>query len=143
MKGGGSIRIPASCNGLVGLKPSRDRVPTGPDYSNPLCGLTCEFVVSRSVRDCATLLDSVAGADVGASGLPLPPTRPYREEAGISPCRLRIAWTSTPASGDKVDPKCEKDVHETVQLLQDLGHTLVEDRPRYDWDEFLDNIHVI
>jgi amidase len=141
--GGGSIRIPASCNGLVGLKPSRDRVPTGPDYSDPLCGWACEFVVSRSVRDSATLLDLVAGADVGAPGLPIPPARPYREEVGASPGRLRIAWTTIPASGEKVDPECEKAVHETVRLLAELGYTLVEDRPRYDWEEFLEKIHVI
>ena len=141
--GGGSIRIPASCNGLVGLKPTRDRVPTGPDYSDPLCGLACEFVVSRSVRDSAALLDVVAGADIGAPGLPVPPVRPYREEVGASPGKLRIAWTTTPPSGEKIDPECEKGVHETVRALAELGHTLVEDRPVYDWDEFLDKIHVI
>lgn len=141
--GGGSIRIPASCNGLVGLKPSRDRVPTGPDYADPLCGLACEFVVTRSVRDAAALLDVVAGADVGAPGHPVPPVRPYREEAKTQPGRLRIAWTTTPTSGAKIDPECEKAVHETVRLLESLGHTLVEDRPRYDWDAFLENIHVI
>jgi amidase len=61
----------------------------------------------------------------------------------IPPGRLRIAWTTTPASGAKIDPECEKAVHETVRLLTDLGHTLVEDRPRYDWDAFLENVHVI
>jgi amidase len=141
--GGGSIRIPASCNGLVGLKPSRDRVPTGPDYADPLCGLACEFVVTRSVRDAATLLDWVSGADVGAPGHPVPPVRPYREEVGAQPGRLRIAWTTTPASGEKIDPECEKAVHETVRVLQDLGHTVVEDRPHYDWEDFLKNVHVI
>src|SRR5205085_9189534 len=78
--GGGSIRIPASCNGLVGLKPSRDRVPTGPDYADPLCGLAVEFAVTRSVRDAAALLDAVAGPDVGAPSHLVPPARPYREE---------------------------------------------------------------
>ncbi|HEV8711550.1 MAG TPA: amidase [Candidatus Binatia bacterium] len=141
--GGGSIRIPASCNGLVGLKPSRDRVPTGPDYGDPLCGLACEFAVTRSVRDAAALLDAVAGADVGAPGHPVPPARPYRAEVGAAPGRLRIAWTTTPASGEKIDPECEKAVHETVRLLEDLGHTLVEDRPRYGWNAFLENVHVI
>jgi amidase len=141
--GGGSIRIPASCNGLVGLKPSRDRVPTGPDYGDPLCGLACELAVTRSVRDAAALLDAVAGADVGAPGLPVPPARPYRAEVGAAPGRLRIAWTVTPASGEKIDPECEQAVHETVRLLEELGHTLVEDRPRYDWNVFLENVHVI
>lgn len=141
--GGGSIRIPASCNGLVGLKPSRDRVPAGPDYSDPLCGLACEFVVSRTVRDSATLLDIVAGADVGAPGLPVPPARPYREEAGTDPGKLRIAWTTQPASGEPVDPECERAVRDTVRVLEGLGHTVQEGGPAYDWDEFLDRIHVI
>jgi len=141
--GGGSIRIPASCNGLVGLKPSRDRIPTGPDYGDPLCGLACEFVVTRSVRDAAALLDAVAGADIGAPGHPIPPARPFREQVGIPPGRLRIAWTTTPASGTRIDPECEKAVHEAVRLLEELGHTLVEGRPQYDWEAFLENVHVI
>jgi amidase len=141
--GGGSVRIPASCNGLVGLKPSRDRIPSGPDYGDLLCGLACEFVLTRSVRDTAAMLDAVAGPDPGAPGHPVPAVRPYREQIAIAPERLRIAWTTTPASGAKIDFECEKAVHETVRLLESLGHTLVEDRPRYDWDAFLENVHVI
>jgi amidase len=99
--------------------------------------------VTRSVRDAAALLDAVAGPDSGAPGHPVPPSRPYRDEVGAAPGRLRIAWTATPASGEKIDPECVKAVHETVKLLEDLGHTLIEDAPSYDWDLFLENVHVI
>jgi len=141
--GGGSIRIPASCNGLVGLKPTRDRIPTGPDYADPLCGLAIEFALTRSVRDAAALLDAVAGPDAGAPSVCVPPGRAFREEAGLAPGRLRITWTTRPASGRRVDPDCEKAVLETVKLLESLGHELVEDAPKYDWDRFLDTVHVI
>ena len=141
--GGGSIRIPASCNGLVGLKPTRDRIPTGPDYADPLCGLAIEFALTRTVRDAAALLDAVAGPDVGAPSLCVAPPRPYRMEVGAPTGRMRIAWTATAPSGAKVHPECEKAVHETVKLLEDLGHDMLEGRPPLDWEMFLKNIHPI
>jgi amidase len=141
--GGGSIRIPAACNGLVGLKPTRDRTPTGPDYADPLCGLAIEFAVTRTVRDAAALLDAVAGPDVGAPAMIAPAPRPYANEVGAPTGKLRIAWTTTPASGAKIDPECVKAVHETVRTLEGLGHTLIEGAPKYDWDEFLNNVHLI
>lgn len=141
--GGGSIRVPAACNGIVGFKPSRDRVPAGPDNGDLLCGLGCEFALTRSVRDAAALLDAVAGADVGAPGIPSPPARPFLAEVKQQPGRLRIAWTTTPASGAAIDPECVAAVHATVRLLEDLGHEVVADRPRYDWQAFLDSTHVL
>ncbi len=141
--GGGSIRIPAACDGLVGLKPTRDRTPTGPDYADPLCGLAIEFAVTRTVRDAAALLDAVAGPDVGAPAMIAPPARPYAREVGAPTGKLRIAWTAVPASGETIDPECVKAVHETVRTLEGLGHTLIEGGPRYDWDAFLNNVHLI
>jgi amidase len=141
--GGGSIRIPAACDGLVGLKPSRDRTPSGPDMTDPLCGLAIEFAVTRSVRDAAALLDAVAGADVGAPGLPVPPPQPFLTLAGLPPPRLRIAWTTKNAGGESAHPDCVAAVEHTAALLESLGHIVTEDAPRFDWDEFLDKVHVI
>jgi amidase len=111
--------------------------------SDPLCGMACEFALARSIRDIAALLDAVGGADAGAPGHPVPPARAYREEIKIMPGRLRIAFTTTPASGEQVDEECKKAVHAVVRLLQELGHILIEDHPSYDWQAFLHHLHII
>ena len=143
--GGGSIRIPAACNGVVGLKPSRDRVPLGPDLGDALFGLACEFVVTRSVRDAAALLDCVAGPDVGPPSLIPDPSRPFADEVGAPPDRLRIAFTSLSPAGVPVDPECARGVQRTAALLESLGHEVVEASPfaLLHWEEFLDHTHVI
>ena len=141
--GGGSIRIPASCNGLVGLKPSRDRMPSGPDIADPLCGLAVEFMLARSVRDVAAGLDALAGPDPGSPGLSPPLAQPFRTLAATPPGRLRIAWTAMPASGAAPDPECAAAVRSAATLLEELGHTVVEDAPELDWEAFLANVHVI
>lgn len=141
--GGGSIRIPAACNGLVGLKPSRDRIPSGPDYADPLCGFGVEFALTKTVRDAAALLDCVAGADVGAPGRPVPPEARYQELIKRPMGCLRVAWSTTTNSGEKIAPECAQAVMSTVRLLESLGHTVVEAAPRYDWELFLWHTHVI
>ena len=122
--GGGSIRIPASCNGLVGLKPTRGRIPSGPDYGELLNGIAIEFALTRTVRDCAALLDAVAGPDTGCYGWPAPPELSYLSESAKQPGKLRIAWMGKAHSGVPVDAECLKTLQETVQLCHDLGHEL-------------------
>ncbi|MCC7411876.1 MAG: amidase [Gammaproteobacteria bacterium] len=134
--GGGSIRIPAGCCGLVGLKPTRGRIPNGPDSADPLLGFGVEFVVSRTVRDSAILLDTVQGADTGASYIIAPPRRPYAREIMAPPRRLRIAWTGRPWSGVPVAPDVLAALAATVRLCAELGHELVEDSPAVDWESF-------
>ncbi|MBK5502501.1 amidase [Peribacillus sp. TH14] len=127
--GGGSIRIPASCNGLIGLKPTRGRIPTGPDMGEVLCGLGIEFALTRTMRDTAALLDAVSGPDLGCYAWAERPTTPYLKELSTPPQRLRIAWTDKPLSGVPVNPECNKALYETVRLCEELGHEVVETTP--------------
>ncbi len=134
--GGGSIRVPASCCGLFGLKPSRGRVPTGPDHGDLWMGFAAEHVLTRSVRDSAAVLDAVAGPDVGVSYVAPPPARPFLEETGERPGRLRIAFTSTPFLGRTVHEDCLKGLESTAKLLRELGHEVVEAAPEIDGQAF-------
>jgi amidase len=135
--GGGSIRIPASCCGLFGLKPTRARTPSGPDRADSWQGLSCDHVLSRSVRDSAALLDAAAGPDVGAPYYAPPPSRPFLEEVGADPGCLRIAFSARPFLPGVVHEDCRQGLEETVALLQDLGHQVEEAAPRIDAEVFL------
>lgn len=130
--GGGSIRIPASCCGLFGLKPTKGRVPTGPSIGQIWQGAVVEGVLARSVRDSAAVLDAIAGPDIGAPYWAPAPERPYLAEVAHAPRPLRIGWTTTPMLGSSVDPACVHAVEDTVTLLQELGHQVVPAAPKID-----------
>jgi amidase len=134
--GGGSIRIPASCCGLFGLKPTRGRTPTGPVNGELWRGATVEHVITRSVRDSAAVLDAVAGPDVGAPYFAPPPERPFLDEVRTPPGRLRIAFTVEPMLGREVHPDCVKAVVDAARLLESLGHDVSEDTFEVDRDAF-------
>lgn len=141
--GGGSIRIPASCCGVFGLKPSRGAVPTGPRFGEFWRGFVVEHVLTRSVRDSAAVLDAIGGADPGAP-YPAPPReRPLLEEVSTEPGRLRIAFTATPWLGDHVHPDCRRALEDAVRLLEQLGHDVVEDGTRLDGEAFAVNFLTI
>ncbi|MBN9742440.1 amidase [Amycolatopsis sp. A1MSW2902] len=141
--GGGSIRVPAACNGLVGLKPSRGRVPTGPDYADPLYGMGVELAVSRTVRDTAALLDEVAVSYPGDPYVLAPPARPWLDEVGADPGRLRIGLHTESWAGSYVDPEVARAVEAVAEVLEAAGHHVERATPVFDWEAFLHTNHVL
>jgi amidase len=124
--GGGSIRIPAANCGLVGLKPSRQRISEGPLVGDFMSGLTAELCVSRSVRDTAALLEAVHGPAAGDPYAAPPPLRPYTEEVGADPGKLRIAlWTETVIDQD-ADPEVVAAARSAAKALEGCGHEVEE-----------------
>lgn len=118
--GGGSIRIPAACSGLVGLKTSQGRITMGP-YANE-SGLSVSFCVSRSVRDSARLLDAVHGPGVGDTVIAPAPTRPYVDEIHSAPRRLKIGLLDTHPVGNALHDDCVAAVRSAATMLEGLGH---------------------
>lgn len=124
--GGGSIRVPASCCGLFGLKPTRGRTPAGPDVGEGWAGMSTGHAVSWTVRDSAALLDATAGPDVGAPYWAEPPSRPFAEEVGRDPGKLRIAVQRESFTGVDVHADCLAALDEAAALCASLGHEVEE-----------------
>lgn len=134
--GGGSIRIPAAHTGLVGLKPTRARNPSGPYAGERWAGFVAEHALTRSVRDCAALLDATHGGDLGAPYDVLPPARPYLDEVIVGAAgkgrRLTIAVSVEPLFGSSIHPDNTAAVVAAARLAEGLGHRVVEARPAFD-----------
>src|SRR5207248_7811544 len=126
--GGGSIRIPASCCGLFGIKPSRGRVSPAPFVSGSL-ELSQSGPLSVGVRDSAAFLDAIAGYEPGDAHWATPPERPFLDEVGADPGRLRIAFTVDPPIPYPVDPRLAAVARDAADKLSDLGHETVEQTP--------------
>ncbi|GAK43979.1 amidase [Tepidicaulis marinus] len=122
----GSIRIPAACCGLFGMKITRDRNPNGPDDFDRAIGFSVDHVVSRSVRDSAAMLDATGYPEAASPYAPPPKARPYLEEVGVSPGKLKIAVSTETPNGKPIDPEVQQAFEKTVELLKSLGHEVVE-----------------
>ena len=131
---GGSIRGPASCCGLVGLKPTRGRNSLAPDAGEYWNGLVAEHVVSRSLRDTAALLDATAGPVPGDPHVAPAPERPYLKELNRPAGRLRIGFATSGPKGEAFHPECLAGLKKTAALLETLGHDVEEAAPRWDAD---------
>jgi amidase len=130
--GGGSIRIPAACCGLFGLKAGRGLIPSGPHASEPCHGFATDGVISRSVRDTAAMIDLLTGPDLSSPFLAAAPSRPLLEEVGVDPGPLRIGFLSRSSINPSPHPESVAAVRDAAVLLESLGHNVEEVAPPHD-----------
>ena len=130
--GGGSIRVPAACCGLFGMKPSRGRNPLGPVRTEGWNGLSMVHAVSRSVRDSAALMDATHGIETGARYIAPLPSRPFLDEVAEDPKPLRVAYWPVASNGTKPEADVQAGLDATVFLLSELGHSVEEAAPKLD-----------
>ncbi|MGB1088162.1 MAG: amidase, partial [Alphaproteobacteria bacterium] len=134
----GSIRIPAACCGLVGLKTTRDRTPNAPNYREASHGFVVQHVVSRTVRDTAAMLDATDYKDPALPDALPPKTRPFMEEIKVSPGRMKIAWSLAGPSGKQIGGDVERIMRSTLKLLEAQGHWIEEHDLDVDWRALYD-----
>ncbi len=138
--GAGSIRIPAACCGLYGLKPTRSRNSFAPGVGDPLFGLAVQHAVTRSVRDSALLLDISSPPVLGDYAVAPQPAGSFLDAVGADPGRLRIGWSTAAPTGGAIDPECLAATAEVARLLADLGHEVEEAAPEVDPEVLVDGL---